>query len=68
MRASVSHDHHYAELAERALQHYALGATQLTFIQHNAGVVFHVEAPTLGQVYLLKMHARVGAGSNLSAD
>lgn len=57
----------YAELAEQALQHYALGATQLTFIQHNAGVVFRVEAPMLGQRYLLKLHERVGEGSNPSA-
>lgn len=38
---------HSFELAELALQHYALGATHLTFIQHNAGIVFHVEAPAM---------------------
>ena len=58
----------YIELAEQALQHYALGTTQLTFIQHNAGVVFRVEAPTIGRPYLLKLHERVGVGSNPSAD
>jgi len=57
----------YIELAEQALRHYALGATQLTFIQHNAGVVFRVAAPAMRQTYLLKLHARVGEGSNPSA-
>jgi Ser/Thr protein kinase RdoA (MazF antagonist) len=64
----VNHDHPFVELAEQALQHYALGATQLIFIQHNAGVVFRVEAPALGRSYLLKLHARVGEGSNPSAE
>jgi len=63
----VNRDQLYVELAEQALQHYALGATQLTFIQHNAGVVFRVEAPAMGRPYLLKLYARVGAGSNPSA-
>ena len=57
----------YLDLAEQALQHYALGATQLTFIQHNAGLVFRVEAPAMGRPYLLKLHQRVGAGTNPSA-
>ncbi|MEO7909415.1 MAG: phosphotransferase [Roseiflexaceae bacterium] len=63
----MSHDHQYVELAEQALQHYTLGATQLTFIHHNAGVVFRVEAPSLGRRYLLKLYARIGEGSNPSA-
>jgi hypothetical protein len=50
----VSRDRQYVELAEQALHHYALGATQLAFIQHNAGVVFRVEAPAIGRPYLLK--------------
>jgi Ser/Thr protein kinase RdoA (MazF antagonist) len=60
-------DQQHVELAERALQHYALGATQLTFIQHNAGIVFRVEAPAIGRPYLLKLHERVGGGTNPSA-
>jgi Ser/Thr protein kinase RdoA (MazF antagonist) len=63
----VSHDHQYVELAEQALQHYTLGATQLRFIQHNAGMVFRVEAPAIGRQYLLKLHERIGDGSNPSA-
>jgi Ser/Thr protein kinase RdoA (MazF antagonist) len=61
-------DQPYIALAEQALQQYALGATQLTFMQHNAGVVFRAEAPALGRPYLLKLHTRVGEGSNLSAE
>ena len=64
----MNRDQPYTELAEQALQHYALGATQLTFIQHNAGVVFRVEAPALGRTYLLKLHARIGEGSDPTAD
>jgi Ser/Thr protein kinase RdoA (MazF antagonist) len=54
-------------LAEAALQHYALGLTIPTFLQHNAGVVFRVEAPERGRAYLLKLHERIGSGSNPSA-
>jgi Ser/Thr protein kinase RdoA (MazF antagonist) len=60
----VNRDQPYIELAEQALQQYALGTTQLTFIQHNAGVVFRVEAPAMGRPYLLKLHKRIGSGSN----
>jgi Ser/Thr protein kinase RdoA (MazF antagonist) len=60
-------DQPFVELAEQALQHYTLGPTQLTFIQHNAGVVFHVEAPALGRSYLLKLHTRIGGGDNSTA-
>jgi Ser/Thr protein kinase RdoA (MazF antagonist) len=63
----VNCDQPYVELAEQALQHYALGATQLTFIQHNAGVVFRIDAPAMGRPYLLKLHERIGGGSNPSA-
>ena len=58
---------HYLALAERALQHYALGVTIPTFIHHNAGIVFRVEAPTMGRSYLLKLYARRGEGANPSA-
>jgi Ser/Thr protein kinase RdoA (MazF antagonist) len=60
-------DQHFFDLAEQALQHYALGVTHLTFKQHNAGIVFHVEAPAMGRPYLLKLHERVGDGTNPSA-
>jgi len=38
-----------------------------TFLQHNAGAVFRVEAPERGQAYLLKLHDRIGSGTNPSA-
>lgn len=63
----MSHTHQHIELAKQALQHYALGTTQLTFIQHNAGMVFRVDAPAQRRQYLLKLHERVGIGSNPSA-
>jgi len=58
----------YLALAEVALQHYGLGSTTPTFIQHNAGIVFRVAAPRTGRAYLLKLHARTGAGANPSAE
>jgi len=53
-------------LAEAALQHYQLGETHPTFIQHNAAIVFRVEAPIQERCYLLKLHTRRGTGSNPS--
>jgi Ser/Thr protein kinase RdoA (MazF antagonist) len=63
----VNREQQYIELAEQALQHYALGTTQLTFIQHNAGIVFRIEALAIGRPYLLKLHNRIGGGTNPSA-
>jgi Ser/Thr protein kinase RdoA (MazF antagonist) len=57
----------YFPLAEAALQQYSLGTGTLTFIQHNAGIVFRVTAETTGHQYLLKLHKRVGAGDDPSA-
>ena len=54
----------YRPLAATALRHYALGPVVPTFIQHNAGIVFRVAAPTMGRTYLLKLHDRAGAGAN----
>jgi Ser/Thr protein kinase RdoA (MazF antagonist) len=65
-RAEQLHQH-YLALAERALQHYALGLTIPTFIHHNAGIVFRVQAPAMGRLYLLKLHTRRGDGTNPSA-
>src|SRR3712207_3451888 len=58
----------YLALAEATLQHYELGSTTPTFVQHNAGIVFRVEAARMGRAYLLKLHARIGAGANPSAE
>lgn len=60
-------DQQYLRLAESALQHYTLGVTSSTFIQYNAAIVFRVEAPAMGRLYLLKLHARRGVGTNPSA-
>ena len=58
----------FSGLAASALQHYALGPTTATFVQHNAGIVFRVEAPTLGRTYLLKLHDRAGTGPNPTVE
>jgi hypothetical protein len=55
---SEEQHHKYLALAETALQQYALGPTTPTFIQHNAGIVFRVEAPMMGQPYLLAISAQ----------
>jgi Ser/Thr protein kinase RdoA (MazF antagonist) len=56
----------YLPLAQAALQHYTLGPTSLTFVQHNAGIVFRVTAQATRQQYLLKLHKRVGDGEDPS--
>src|SRR3712207_4869239 len=58
----------YLALAEAALEHYGLGSTTATFIQHNAGIVFRVVVPRMGRAYLLKLHARIGGGANPTAE
>lgn len=58
----------YRALAEQAIRHYPLGPTTLTFVQHNAGVVYRVLARERGQVYLLKLYDRIGAGANPPAE
>lgn len=59
--------HEYEALASAALQHYTLGPTTITFIQHNAGVVFRVDASSTHRSYMLKLHDRVGDGENPDA-
>ncbi len=65
---SEAHSQPYLELAAVVLRHYPLGPAIPTFIGHNAGIVFRVEAPEIGQTYVLKLHERVGYGPNPSAE
>lgn len=58
----------YQALAEAALEHYALGAADITFVQHNAGLVFHVITRKTKQHFVLKIHKRVGVGNNPTSE
>lgn len=58
----------YLPLAEAALQNYSIGPVQIAFVQHNAGIVYQVTARETGRRYLLKIHKRVGEGSDPSAE
>ena len=53
-------------LAAAALQSYPIVPTTTQFIQHNAGIVFRVEAQDQ-HAYVLKLHKRVGMGDDPSA-
>ena len=56
----------YMSLAAAALQSYPIVPTTTQFIQHNAGIVFRVEAQDQ-HAYVLKLHKRVGMGDDPSA-
>ena len=58
----------YFTAAEEAIRQYPLGPATLTFVQQNAGAVFRVEIQKSGQVYLLKIHDRAGAGANPTVE
>lgn len=57
----------YLALAEAALDHYDLGPADVRFVQHNAGIVFHVITRETSQHYVLKIHKRVGVGGDPTA-
>ena len=59
---------HYLPMVKTVLRNYSLGSVKIAFIQHNAGIVFRVTCPETGQPYLLKIHKRVGAGEDPSAE
>lgn len=54
----------YLVLAEAALRQYALGPADVTFVQHNAGIVFHVITHETKKHYALKIYKRVGSGND----
>jgi Ser/Thr protein kinase RdoA (MazF antagonist) len=54
----------YLLLAEAALPQYGLGPADITFVQHNAGIVFHVITRETEQNYVLKLYQRVGIGAD----
>ena len=57
----------YLMLAQAALDHYDLGPVDVTFVQQNAGMVFHVITHETNQHYVLKIHKRVGHGNDPTA-
>lgn len=53
---------YYQECANAALAHYDLGAVTVQFVQHNAGIVYRLEASDGGARFLLKIHESAGDG------
>jgi Ser/Thr protein kinase RdoA (MazF antagonist) len=59
---------HYLALAEAVLLQFGLGPADITFVQHNAGIVFHVFTHEAEQHYVLKLYKRVGVGTDPLAE
>lgn len=52
----------YSALAAAALAYYTLDEPAVTFVGHNAGVTYRVDAPRTGRRFLLKIAEPVGEG------
>jgi Ser/Thr protein kinase RdoA (MazF antagonist) len=60
--SDVQRQAYYLDCANVALAEYDLGAISIHFIQHNAGIVYRLEAINGDACFLLKIHESAGDG------
>jgi Ser/Thr protein kinase RdoA (MazF antagonist) len=60
--SDVQRQAYYLDCAQVALAEYDLGAISIHFIQHNAGIVYRLEANEGDARFLLKIHESAGDG------
>jgi Ser/Thr protein kinase RdoA (MazF antagonist) len=58
----------YTAIARAALVHYALGAVEPVFLQHNSGLAFRVDSLRDKARFLLKIHEPIGESGAMRAE
>ena len=58
----------YTAIARAALEHYALGAVEPMFLQHNSGLAFRVDSLRDRARFLLKIHEPIGESGAIRAE
>jgi Ser/Thr protein kinase RdoA (MazF antagonist) len=58
----------YTAIARAALDHYALGAVEPVFLQHNSGLAFRVDSLRDRTRFLLKIHEPIGESGAMRAE